>query len=78
MDRWRNQICNISWMSVKKMKFLQEREDKILGKMRDEDIREGKRRLENRYKLDAMQLESRRWPKLHDLESTIATNIILP
>jgi hypothetical protein len=32
--------------------------------MRDKDIEDGKRRLENRYKLDAMQIDSRRWPKV--------------
>ena len=46
--------------------------------MRNHDIAEGKRRLENRYKLDAMTIDSRRWPKLDDLDNTIATNVILP
>ena len=78
LDRWRNQICNISWMSQKKMKFLQEREDKLLATMRDQDIKDGRRRMENRYLLDAMEIESRRWPKLHDLDNSVATNIILP
>jgi len=46
--------------------------------MRDRDIKEGKRKMVNRYMLDAMQIESRRWPKLDDLENSITTNIILP
>ena len=46
--------------------------------MHRHDIAEGKRRLENRYKLDAMTIDSRRWPKLGDLDNTIATNVLLP
>lgn len=46
--------------------------------MRESDIADGKRRLENRYKLDAMQIDSRRWPKLDDLENSIYTQFILP
>lgn len=46
--------------------------------MREFDIKDGKRRMENRYMLDAMVIESRRWPKLGELDKTIATNIILP
>jgi len=34
--------------------------------------------MENRYMLDAMVIESRRWPKLDDLDKSISTNIILP
>lgn len=46
--------------------------------MRDSDIKDGKRRLENKYKLDAMTIDLKRWPKLNNLENTISTNIILP
>lgn len=46
--------------------------------MREHDIRDGKRRMENKYMLDAMVIESRRWPKLGELDKTISTNIILP
>ena len=65
-------------MTQKKMKFLEERETKMLERMRDADVKEGKRRMENKYLLDALELESRRWPKLHDLDSSIQTNIVLP
>ena len=65
-------------MTQNKMKHLQEREDKILKKMLDEDIREGKRRMENRYMLDAMTIESRRWPKLQDLEDEYNTKFLIP
>jgi len=65
-------------MTQKKIKFLEERETKVLERMRDADIKEGKRRMENKYLLDALELESRRWPKLHDLDNSVTTNIILP
>ena len=78
MQRWRNQICNISLMTQRKFEHLQKREDKILQKMCDEDIREGKRRMENRYMLEAMTVESKRWPKLQDLENSMDTTILLP
>ena len=60
------------------MAHLQKREDKILKNMLDEDIREGKRRMENRYMLDAMTLESKRWPKLQDIDDKYDTKILLP
>lgn len=78
MDRWRTQICNISYETKKKFAYLQQREDELMRKMREADIEDGKRRLENRYKLDAMQIDSRRWPKLEDLDNSISTTIILP
>jgi hypothetical protein len=78
MTKWRTQICNISWMSQKKMKTLAEREEKLLGTMQMKDIKENKRKLLNKYKLDAMQMESQRWPKLKDLDHTITTNYVLP
>ena len=78
MGRWRTQICNISLMTEKKMTALQKREHKLLATMRNQDIADGKRKMENRYMLDAMVIESRRWPKLNDLDKSISTNIILP
>jgi hypothetical protein len=78
MERWRTQICNIGLMTQNKFEYLQKREDKIIETMKRHDIAEGKRRLENRFKLDAMTIDSRRWPKLHDLDKTVSTNVILP
>lgn len=46
--------------------------------MRARDIKDGKRKMINSYMLDAMTIESRRWPKLGNLDETIATNILLP
>lgn len=60
------------------MKYLKEREDRILGIMHFKDIGENRRKLTNRYMLDAMQLESRRWPKLGDLDNTVTSQFLLP
>jgi hypothetical protein len=46
--------------------------------MKHRDLQQGKRKMMNRYMLDAMQIESRRWPKINDLDTSIKTNIILP
>lgn len=54
MDRWRTQICNISYETEKKFDHLAERERNLMKKMQAADIRDGQRRLENQYKLDAM------------------------
>lgn len=41
-------------MTQRKFEHLAAREKKLLNTMRDKDIEDGKRRLENKYKLDAM------------------------
>jgi len=47
--------------------------------MADADIEDGKRLLENRYMLDAMQIESRRWPKITDNdEIALDTKFMIP
>ena len=78
MDLWRTQICNISWMSVKKMDTLKAREDRLITIMKHQDIAENRRLMTNRYMLDAMQLESRRWPKMVDLDTKISAEFVLP
>lgn len=78
MDRWRTQICNISFMAEKQFNYLEERKRKIRQKQMKEGIKEGRRVLENRYKLDAMTIDSRRWPKLDDLENSIRTSLVIP
>ena len=50
------------------MIHLEKKEKTLLETMRHQDIAEGKRKMENRYMLDTMVIESRRWPKLNDLD----------
>lgn len=68
ITKWRTQICNMSWAGEKQMKYLAEREKKLLHRMQMKDVQENKRKLLNRYKLDAMQIESKRWPKLNNID----------
>jgi len=77
MDRWRTQICNISYETEKKFTYLAERERNLMKKMQAADIRDGQRRLENQYKLDAMQIDSARWPTLKTID-TLTTKYLLP
>ena len=65
-------------MTEKKMKALKKREDKLIETMQLKDIAENKRKMTNRYMLDAMQIDSKRWPKLNDLDNSITTNFLLP
>jgi hypothetical protein len=46
--------------------------------MHHKDIAETRRKLTNRYMLDAMQLESKRWPKLSNLDEAVTTKYLLP
>jgi len=46
--------------------------------MADADIEDGKRLLENRYMLDAMQIESRRWPKVTEDKVELDTKFMIP
>ena len=77
MDRWRTQICNISYTTEKKFDYLAERERNLMKKMQAADIKEGQRRLENQYKLDAMQIDSARWPTLKTMDA-LTTKYLLP
>jgi hypothetical protein len=65
-------------MAEKQFSYLHERNRKIHEKHTREGIKAGRKMLENRYKLDAMTIDSRRWPKLDDLENSIKTSLIVP
>jgi hypothetical protein len=43
-----------------------------------EGIKKGREYLESRYKLDAMTIDSRRWPKLDDLDNSIKASVTIP
>lgn len=46
--------------------------------MRMQDIRNTKQKLENRFMLDAMERETKRWPSLENLEKDFTDNFLLP
>lgn len=78
LDRWRTAICNISMHTKKQMLDLQKKERELLEKMRRRDLRETKRAMDNRIMLDVMQIDSRKWPTLNNLNETVNENVVLP
>ena len=78
MDRWRSSICTIALETQKKFEQLAQREQKLLQNMRKYELSRGRQALENKYKLDAMQIDSRRWPDPKDLDGSVTTDFILP
>lgn len=62
----------------KQITDLQSREAKLLERMRIRDIKDTKKALENRMMLDVMQIDSRKWPTLSDLNSKVNENVVLP
>lgn len=49
-----------------------------MQKMTAKDIRETKKALEKKIMLDMMQIESKRWPSLSDMNQKVDENVILP
>lgn len=78
MDRWRSSICTIAYETQKKFEHLHRREQKLLENVRKYELQRGKQALENRYKLDSMQIDSRRWPDPNDLDGSVTADFILP
>ena len=46
--------------------------------MRRQDLLNMKKSMQNRIMLDVMQIDSRRWPTLEDMNDKINENVILP
>lgn len=46
--------------------------------MRFRDISDTKKALENKMMLDVMQIDSRKWPTLADLNTKVNENVVLP
>jgi len=46
--------------------------------MRFKDLKDTKKAMENKLMLDVMQIDSKKWPTLSDLNSKIDENVILP
>lgn len=46
--------------------------------MQMRDLKNTKKAMENKLMLDAMQIDSRKWPTLYDLNTKIDENVILP
>lgn len=46
--------------------------------MRDHDLKDMKRAMENRIMLDVMEIDAKKWPTLEDLHQKVDENVILP
>jgi hypothetical protein len=49
-----------------------------MEKMRRKDLMDTKKAIETKLMLDTMQIDSRRWPTLVDINEKINDNVILP
>lgn len=78
LDRWRTAICNIAMHTKKQIKDLQKKEQNLLHKMRVKDLKDTKRAMDNRIMLDVMEVDSRKWPTLNDLNQKVDENVVLP
>ncbi len=78
MDRWRTAICNISMHTKRQMRELQEKEQRLLQRMKVKDMYDTKKKMENKMMLDVMQIDSRKWPTLADMNTKVDENVVLP
>jgi hypothetical protein len=62
----------------KQIEGLQAKEARLLERMRFRDIKDTKKTLENRMMLDVMEIDSRKWPTLSDLNTKVDENVVLP
>ena len=49
-----------------------------MTKLREKDLKDTKKAMETKLMLDVMQIESKKWPTLSDLNSKIDENVVLP
>ena len=78
MDRWRTAICKIAMHTKKQIDSLNQKESRLLERMRIRDINDTKKAIENKMMLDVMQIDSRKWPTLSDLNTKVDENVVLP
>lgn len=78
MDKWRTAVCNIAMHTKKQITDLQKKEQNMLEKIRRRDMRDTKKAMDNRVMLDVMQVDSRKWPTLSNLNEKVDENVVLP
>jgi hypothetical protein len=78
LDKWRTAVCNVAMHTKRQMTELASREQKLLQRMRLRDLSDSKRTMDNRLMLDVMQVDSRKWPTLADLNEKVNENVVLP
>lgn len=62
----------------RQMRELHEKEQRLLTRMKVKDIYDTKKTMENRMMLDVMQIDSRKWPTLADMNTKVDENVVLP
>lgn len=78
LDRWRTAICNISMHTKKQMSELTKKEQERLSKIKMHDLKQTKKAMDNRLMLDVMEIDSKKWPTLQDLNQKVDENVVLP
>ena len=78
LDKWRTAICNIAMHTKKQIGDLKRKEVQVLHKMRVKDLKDTKKAMDNRLMLDVMEVDSRKWPTLADLNTKVDENVVLP
>ncbi len=49
-----------------------------MEKMKMHDLRQMRQKMENKIMLDVMELDSKRWPTLWDLNQKVNENVVIP
>lgn len=57
---------------------LEKEEREQLERMKMHDLKQMRRSMENKIMLDVMEIDSKRWPTLNNLNEKINENVILP
>ena len=79
MHRHRTSICTISGVTKDKLNYLQKREDGLMEKMRQKDIKRSREKMDRKIMLDGLQIEAvRHWPTLANLHYKINADVVLP
>jgi hypothetical protein len=49
-----------------------------MSRMRMKDIKDTRKAMENRLMLETMQIDSKKWPTILDMNTKIDENVVLP
>jgi len=80
LNHWCTKICTTSQSTKNTLKFLHNKNEGWLEKMRLADIKNLREQTDKRLMLDAMQIEqqSQKWPDLLTLDTRINADVIIP
>jgi len=78
LDRWRTAICNVSMHTKNQLATLARQEREQMERVKQHDLKRMKRAVETKMMLEAMELDSKRWPTLAELNQKVNENVVLP